>query len=201
MQTFLARCAVVAILGGGFAATGDLSAVVSRGRNLLETVDVPTVTDSEAAPPAGVMAPPSAAKARPAPAMAPAPASPPAAAVPPDDGRQPVDHRPPANGAERIELAGLRAGDRITIWLRTAAIATPLRLICDVINPTTGEVLVHGGGSAGPTARGVLTAATGLPTASLRRGDTIRVQRIGSSAASAADMLASGTIAALASGD
>jgi hypothetical protein len=201
MQNFLARCAVVAIIGGGFAASGDLSAVVSRGRNLIEAVDVPRGPAAETAPPAGAAAPAPAAKARPTPPMAPNPASPPAATVPPDDGRQAIDHRPPPNGAERIELAGLRAGDRITIWLRTAAFATPLRLVCDVIDPRAGEVLVHGGGTAGPPARAVLQAITGLPTASLIRGDTIRAQRIGSGAGTATDLLASGTIAALASGD
>lgn len=204
MENFLARCSILAIIGGGFAATGDLSAIVSRGRRLIEAVDVPAAAAADApaadaamapdapAPPAGNA--PRAAPLPPTPAAPTAAPSPPLPApVPPDDGRQAVDHRPPANGPERIDVAGLRAGDRFTVWLRTTTIGTPLRLVCDVIDPTAGEVIVHGG-TAGPPARGTILSVTGRPTGQLVRGSEIRVQRIGSGAP---ELLASGTIAAL----
>ncbi|MFN9368167.1 MAG: hypothetical protein ACK6CT_05290 [Planctomycetia bacterium] len=216
MQNFLARCAVIAIIGGGFAATGDVSHVVSRGLRLIEAADVPLPSAAEAAEPTAettaTPAPPSAAhEARPVP-LRPAPRGPESAAPhrpeaatpasfdphPSDDGGEPVDHRPPANGPERIDVSALRAGDRITIWLRTAAVGTPERLFCDLIDPPAGEVLVHGG--AGPSARGLILSTTGRPTVLLVRGGTIRMQRIGAGAALPTDLLASGTIVALAHG-
>ena len=44
MENFLARCSVLAIIGGGFVATGDLADVMRRGRHLVEAVDVPVRT-------------------------------------------------------------------------------------------------------------------------------------------------------------
>lgn len=211
MENFLARCSVLAIIGGGFVATGDLSNVVSRGRHLIEAVDVPAAPDDQAAKPQDMATdtvPERGATPVPTPAVSAAPAdrgsghrpvsAPPAEAT--DDGRRPVDHRPPTNGPDRIDMAGLRAGDRITIWLRTAAIVAPERLVCDVIDPAAGEVLLHGG-MAGPAARGTIHVAASGPDGSLIRGAQIRVHRIGTVAAVPADVLAAGTIVALARDD
>ena len=201
MENFLARCSVLAIIGGGFVATGDLAHVMRRGRHLVEAVDVPAAPADDAAASAGASAPPAAApRAAPPPRPAAAPPAPaPTVAAPADDGRQPVDHRPPANGPDRIEVAGLRAGDRITVWIRTAAIGPPLRIVCDVIDPTGGELLVHGG-TAGPPARATTLAASGRPTGSLVRGTAIRLLRIGPGGSASSEPLAEGTIVALARG-
>ncbi|MFN7811387.1 MAG: hypothetical protein ACK5SI_01840 [Planctomycetia bacterium] len=219
MQNFLARCAVLAIIGAGFTATGDVAHVLDRGRRLIEADDVPARPDAEpsAADVAGSTPPtPTPPIQRPLPtppaappAAAPVPAAPTpttlpatgqsAAATPAEDGRQPFDHRPPANGPERIEVAALRAGDRLTIWLRPTATGAPLRLMCDVIDPAAGEVLVTGG-PTGASVRGVLRSATGGPAASLVRGATIQVQRLGPGGGPAMTPLASGAIAALATG-
>jgi hypothetical protein len=63
MQSFLAKCAAVGIVAGGFAATGDLGRLAERGQRLLEARTVPheptaealaeTPVESAAVPPAG----------------------------------------------------------------------------------------------------------------------------------------------------
>lgn len=202
MENLLARCSILAIIGGGFVATGDVADVVSRGRHLVEAVDVPRAPTDPAAVPAVAPAPPVAApRITPPPHQTPAPAaSPLPVAAPPDEGRQPVDHRPPTTGPDRIEVSGLRAGNRVTVWLRTTAIGAPMQIVCDVIDPTAGEVLVYGG-TAGPPARGMILTGTGRPSGSLVRGAAVRLQRMGPGGSPTTDVLAEGTIVALALGN
>lgn len=204
MQNFFARCTVLAIIGAGFAVTGDLTHIVGQGRRLIEAADIPTPAEpaDEEAPepvPAGRPEPAPAAASDPKRPAANA-ASPAVAGSPPaDDGRQPFDHRPPVTGPEQLDVAGMPAGARLTLWLRTPVIVAPLRLVCDVIDPATGEVLVHAG-QAGPAARCVMLAAAGRPVAVLARDGSVRVHRLGADGRPVPEPMAAGSIIALAEG-
>jgi len=144
MQSFLAKCAAIGIIAGGFAVTGDLSRLADRGRRLIDATGVPT--DRSAAPetlpplPAGAAssaAAPSAsgAPSRPTPTPQPAASTPPnnaaASAVPVEKpwrlpGDAPADApvglpvsmpKPVSGGVDHVDLPRLPAGSRILVWV------------------------------------------------------------------------------------
>lgn len=132
MQNLFGTCVALALLGGGFALTGDLGWLLGRGLRVIHATDIPART-----PPTPVATAP--APASPAPA---APTLPPPVAVPP---RRVV-------GPDRLDLATTMPGQRILVWLDGAA--DPLAL--DVVDPATAAVIIHGG----PPRRATITGGT-----------------------------------------
>lgn len=115
MQNFLAKCAILAFLAGGFAFTGDATRIVRRGRGIL---DATTIPDTAAG--AGAAAPATAPASAPlAPATAPTGAangdispSPPArSAVATDDAASSPESFGPATAAETGPRTSPRPSD------------------------------------------------------------------------------------------
>jgi hypothetical protein len=165
MQSFLAKCAALGIVAGGFAVTGDLGRLADRGRRLLEASTVPSETTTESA--AGAAdAPPRVMDSTPAaeplpvsqPAIQPAAASQPLAA---DSGRAtpretlsdaPIGRTfvvpaPPVAGPDSVDLERLAAGNRLLVWVRRPGSANSNRttdlIALDLIAPHAGEALEH----------------------------------------------------------
>jgi len=176
MSNFLARCAAIGLVGGGFAATGDLGWLAARGMRLVNArtipseetpTDVPTAV-SAAAPavsPATPPLPPSAAD----PFRSPPPARP---ATQPD-----ADPSPPSNGPEQVDLATLRPGERVTIWIGRPTIARQPLIAFDVVDPTAGEALLFSPGMAARRVK-VRPARGGQPLV-VTKGDGIVVTPLG----------------------
>lgn len=172
MQSFLAKCAAVGIVAGGFAATGDLGRLAERGQRLLEARTVPHAPTTESIPETTVVsAPVTAAGAattfeKPLPAQPFTPAADPvpgAAAsaapasraaelfstpdVPPALGRPVAVPAPPAAGPDSIDVRHLAAGQRVLVWLRKPGVAAAGRtvdlLALDVIDPETAAALEY----------------------------------------------------------
>lgn len=158
MQTFLAKCAALAVLLGGFFATGDVAKLVEQGTKLLNATTVPEASLAEAFPSEPAV-PPSYRAAAPAPAQpVPSPAQPesqPAVAAmptapepaPATHPRAPLGHRvtrpvPPADSPAAIELASLRAGDRLLVWVGRSP-TTTIAIAYDIVDPAAGEALEH----------------------------------------------------------
>lgn len=147
MQSFLAKCAAVGIVAGGFAATGDLGRLADRGQRLLEARTVPHEPTAEAVtdtPIATAAVPPATSVTfeRPPPAQPFAAADEPgsatagstatalgAAASPaaglfaaPDTtatlGRPVAVPAPPSAGPDIVDVGRLAAGQRVRVWLR-----------------------------------------------------------------------------------
>jgi hypothetical protein len=171
MQSFLAKCAALGIVAGGFTLTGDLGRLADRGRRLIDATGVPTDGSPGHAAPAAAPAGPAPLAAAPAPAPVPAPtpagsAQPAAAAhaavapvkaqarplpgdVPPDApvGR-PVPPLPSSGGVAAVDLRQIAPGSRVLVWVRrpgAAALGHGDRelIALDVIDPSTGEALEH----------------------------------------------------------
>jgi hypothetical protein len=129
MSSFLSKCAALGLLGAGFTLTGDVGWLTRRGMRLLEATTVPSemATPSPETPVTAPIGPPAAGE------------SPGAAAadrihVPP----------PPGTGPERIDLASLRAGDRLLVWFAAAGSASGRRCVTlDIVDPVSGEALLH----------------------------------------------------------
>jgi len=159
MHNPLAKLALLALLGGGFAVTGDLGRLAARGMRLLESTTVPSEQSAtDALPPVPVPASPV-----PMPATAPSP--PPAAAsaqpsppvhliddespipVPAADALATQSPRLPApdTGPVAVDLAALQAGTRVLVWLSAEAGRPGWHrcLAIDVVAPQTGEALLH----------------------------------------------------------
>lgn len=120
MQNFLGTCLAVGVIAGGFALTGDLQRLASRGMRALQATGIP---DDDA--PVPVTAP----RGDPAPATA-TPAPP-----PPVTGRR--AHEDPA----RVDLAAVKPGERVLAWLGVAADPACI----DVVDPASGAVILHRG--------------------------------------------------------
>lgn len=159
MQSFLAKCAAVGIVAGGFAATGDLGRLAERGQQLLEARTVPNEPAAEptaepdlaaaGAPP--VPASPAFEKPQPAqpfsPSSAPAsatagaaapsaasPANPAAGLFPVPDapttlGRPVAVPAPPSTGPDSIDVRRLAAGQRVLVWIRKPGIVATGRTV------------------------------------------------------------------------
>lgn len=143
MQNLFAKLTALVLIGGGFAATGDLGWIAERGMRVLDTAEVamPTARD-EATPPPGVggefavsRSPAVPADPRPQPGAA-AGSNASGAVV----SAAPVQFKPPAGGPRQIAWSGLAAGDRIVVWL---AAGETRCLVLDLVDPTTGEALAY----------------------------------------------------------
>ena len=168
MQSFLAKCAALGIVAGGFTLTGDVGRLAERGQRLLDARTVPSETPAEpmteghAATAEAAEAPPSAA----APVMASQPAGQLANAVPPAApapvparalpsvplldapiGRAVAVPAPPAKGPDSIDLRHVPAGCRMLVWVRRSGSTGRSRstdlIALDLIDPNTGEALEH----------------------------------------------------------
>lgn len=166
MQSFLAKCAALGIVAGGFTLTGDVGRLAERGQRLLNASTVPSEAPAEPAdrddvPPPAAESPHAAA---PAPAVPPQPAgqtttsTQPAAPATPRAmpsvplldapvGRTFAVPTPPANGPDGIDLRHVPAGSRVLVWVRRPGSPGGARSIdliaLDLIDPNTGEALEH----------------------------------------------------------
>jgi hypothetical protein len=166
MQSFLAKCAALGIVAGGFTLTGDVGRLADRGRRLLdartvpsETPAAPTADGHDAIAPRATETPrtPSAPFAAPQAAVHPTTAAPPAASparpmpsVPLLDapiGRAVAMPPPPAKGPDSIDLRHVPAGSRVLVWVRRPGPTSRSRstdlIALDLIDPNTGEALEH----------------------------------------------------------
>jgi hypothetical protein len=164
MQNLLAKLAALGVIGGGFAATGDLGWIAQRGMRVLETVDVASAATAEepaaaanggaldasppcgspSGPPAPVSSPIAASPARAAPPGPVAPAAAPAIAM-----------KPPAGGPRQIVWTKLAAGGRVVVWLTSGGTRC---LVLDVVDPATGEALAYEAAAVSPEGRPLTTA-------------------------------------------
>ena len=168
MQSFLAKCAALGIVAGGFTLTGDVGRLAERGQRLLDARTVPSQTPAEPSPVTnGLDATPQATEAlqpaptaasqsagQPAPAAAPASPSPaptrPLPSVPLLDapvGRTAAIPPPPTNGPDSVDLRQVPAGSRMLFWVRRPGSAGRSRstdlIALDLIDPNGGEALEH----------------------------------------------------------
>lgn len=192
MSNLLARCAAIGLLGWGFAATGDLGWLAARGLQLVNARTVPS--ERAACDPLSPPPPPLADPSSPGTSAA----DPFRGAVPPrPTPRGPADPTPPLGGPERLDLATLRAGDRISVWIGTAGGAPQTAITFDLVDPVTGEALLMG--------RGVVprrvTIRGGDGTRSIvSRGDAIRITPAGHARQATAGGEALGPVTAIAVG-
>jgi hypothetical protein len=178
MHNPLGKLALLALLGGGFAVTGDLGRLTARGMRLLESTTVPSEqAAADAFPPApAAEAPPPM-----PPVVAAAPSPPPAAApaqpvhliddeapIPVPVAEAPATHSPrlPAPGTTpaAIDIATLPPGARVLVWLPASAGRPGWHrcLAIDVVAPQSGEALLHHEVTVVPGGRGSRT--TGAPS-------------------------------------
>ncbi|MEY3204228.1 MAG: hypothetical protein RLZZ21_559 [Planctomycetota bacterium] len=181
MHNPLGKLALLALLGGGFAVTGDLGRLTDRGMRLLESTTVPAEQPTaDAVPPTpaaeSLLSPsaPPATATSPPPATAPAQPSPPVHLI--DDeapipvpateapASQPPRLPPPGSAPTAVDLATLRAGTRVLVWLPASAGRPGWHrcLAIDVVAPQTGEALLHHDVTVVPGGRS--TRTTGVPS-------------------------------------
>jgi hypothetical protein len=170
MQSFLAKCAALGIVAGGFTLTGDVGRLADRGRRLLDARTVPSETpvDSLGNDEPG----PQSANSMPSPAVTRSPVAPPAIppAMPPAARPQPlaadpsrltprellVDApvgrafavpAPPTAGPNGIDFQRMAVGSRLLVWVRRPGAtgrARAMDLIAfDIIDPHSGAALEH----------------------------------------------------------
>ena len=175
MSNFLARCAAIGLVGGGFAATGDLGWLAARGMRLVNARTIP----SEEKPAAE----------EPAVAAATQPILPPEPAVPPpmpDPFRNPPaarpaipapDPSPPSIGPERLDLATLQPGERVTFWIGRPAIARQPWIAVDIVDPAAGEALLATPGMAARRVK--IRAARAGGSAVVTKGDSLVITPVG----------------------
>ena len=159
MPNLLAKLTALGLIGGGFAATGDLGWIAERGMRVIDAADVAGPADSAAPlPPADVAqnlaaaSPPIAASEAARPTV-PAPAAPVAPAPPLPAARAVM--KPPAGGPTEVSWSGITAGDRIVVWLATGGTRC---LVLDFVDPAAGEALAYEAAAVSPEGR-PLTAA------------------------------------------
>jgi hypothetical protein len=202
MSSLLSRVAAIGIVAGGFALTGDLGRLASRGMRVLNASDVPAPRSAEPAPVEQAAAPtltavPEAATPTPlaAPSDSPSGGGPgeaarPAAAAP---LIRAADLRPPAGGPEEVSLSSLSAGSRVVIWLAVRRGAGPQAFRClvlDLVDPAAAEALLYEAVSF--TADGRPAAAASAPrrirlageaaTATIRREAFLAYRSLGTAA-------------------
>lgn len=179
MSTILSRIAAIGIIAGGFALTGDLSRLVKRGLEVVNSRDIPAARSDDAEAAAQeIEAVTAAAETIAAGGLAPAakPAAEPAAKSASESPRgkpaiaRAADFRPPQGGIDAVELATLAPGNRVVVWL-----AMPRRsggrayrcLVFDLIDPASGEALAY---------EAVSFAADGKPQATAVPPRRVRLQ-------------------------
>jgi hypothetical protein len=170
MPNLLAKLTALGLIGGGFAATGDLGWIAERGMRVLAAADVATPSARDEAVPAvdvgqdfAFPPPPPVAPSTPVapPAPVPSPVSPAAATLPPaapaaaSRAATPAAMQPPAGGPKQIAWAGIAAGDRIVVW--RAAGGTRC-LVLDVVDPATGEALAYDAAAVSPEGQPLMAA-------------------------------------------
>ena len=153
MQSFLATCAALGIVAGGFTLTGDVGRLADRGRQLLDARTVPseTPTDQTTGGHEATIQATAVPQAAPTPAPTPTPA--PARILPSVPlldapmGRAVAVPPPPAKGPDSIDLRQVPAGSRVLVWVRRPGSTGRSRstdlIALDLIDPNTGEALEH----------------------------------------------------------
>ena len=186
MSNLLARCATLGIVAAGFAATGDLGWLASRGLRLVNARTIPSeqpTADPMPGVPA-VPAPQGAGQGAGGGFVLPGGVQPPVAAHAsgPEPARHasraPAEPQPPATGPDRIDLAALRPGERVTVW--TGRSGTEPRQRClafDIVVPATGEALLVIPGM--PPRRVTVRAASGGSATVLAKGASLVVTPLG----------------------
>lgn len=144
MSSILSRVAAVGIVAGGFALTGDLGRLATRGLDVINSSDVPPTPPPTPAPaPAPAHFEPAAGAAVAAePVAAPMNGPPTGHAV---VAKQAWFH-PPRGGLEQVDVASVAAGGRIIVWIaapRRAATGHGRCLVFDIVDPATAEALVY----------------------------------------------------------
>lgn len=171
MQPLLARIAAVALLGAGFAVTGDLRRLAERATRFLNATTVPTGGADRATASATAGQAPAASGAQ--------------ATLVPDHHRdaplgRPVDApRLPTATLDTVDLRSLAPGARVMVWVGspTATVAF------DVVDPVSGEVLEQsgsqpGGGPQAVSRRLRLEGMSTLPTR-IDRGGMLQLTPLG----------------------
>lgn len=168
MQSFLAKCAALGIVAGGFTLTGDVGRLADRGRRLLEARTVPSETSSEElaadspapAPSAPEVAAPVQSAVRQPSGQTPAAVQPAATGtrnqasassgfplVDAPVGRAVDVPSPPSRGPDSIDLRQVSAGSRLLVWVRRSSVTSRARamdlIALDLIDPASGEALEH----------------------------------------------------------
>jgi hypothetical protein len=177
MQSLLAKLATIALLGAGFAFTGDLRRLAERGTRFLNATAVPTggsnAVGAQPAPGPLPVAP------APAPTITEPPSAPPAVHRDAPLGR-PVDAlRLPTSTLDTVDLRSLAPGARVTVW-----VGSPTAMVAfDVVDPALGEVLEQsasqpGGGPQAVSRRLRLEGASSRPTR-IDRGGMLRLTPLG----------------------
>lgn len=192
MENFLPKAAVLAVVAGGFAFTGDLGWLATKGLRVLNAADVaaPSLGDAAAAvapAPMGPLAP------APTPVPAPSPAAAPVSPVPAADPVTPAavaEMKPPAGGLDQIAWTSLRPGDRVIVWLAAAGHRC---LVLDVVDPATGEALAYEVAAvaedgrpltaAAPPSRVVVGPPVGAAIPGIVKGGMLRIAPAGIAAA------------------
>lgn len=166
MQNVLGTGLALGIILGGFALTGDLGRLVSRGMRVIQSTDVP---DNEAPIPVAT-------------APAPQPAAPGLPAVA-------AAVRPLRRGLDAVDVSMLAVGSRMLVWIGHPAPSTAGEVRClalDLVDPASREALVTempppaaGQPAVAPAPpRRVLIAGSG-PAGTITRGGMLTLQSRG----------------------
>lgn len=161
MPNLFAKLTALGLIGGGFAATGDLGWIAERGMRVLDAADVaPSSARDEGMAPAGVRpefasAAPAPATPRPATGPQPTPAAPTAVAPAPTLPTVKAVLRPPAGGPRQVAWERIAAGDRIVVWLAAGGTRC---LVLDIVDPATGEALAYDAAAVSPEGQPLMAA-------------------------------------------
>lgn len=163
MPNLLAKLTALGLIGGGFAATGDLGWIAERGMRVLDAADVATPSAHEEAVPAADAGPefalPPQVPVAPPTAPAPPSAVSPIAPSPPSQVRAAAAPapalQPPAGGPKQVAWAGISPGDRIVVWLAAGGTRC---LVLDVVDPATGEALAYDAAAVSPEGQPLMAA-------------------------------------------
>lgn len=156
MRAFLARCAAVGLIVGGFALTGDAGRLLARSRGVIEATTIPQATDSAAPLPSGGT-PTDGRSAVAAAAPASEPGSSATAPASSERSGSAIDHAadaplgsapsrivPDRSARSSLGIASLAPGDRILVWLGRGSPRATAPLAYDVVDPATGDAIEVG---------------------------------------------------------
>lgn len=188
MQSFLARCCLLAVLAAGFVCTGDAARLLRTAGRLMNSTHVPGLTPATGArtdvahgnPAEAPVAPVTSAAGPPASGGAvplPLDPSPPATTGPDAPVSRPIGS-PPADGPAAIRLADLAPGARVLVWIGHGSRRDPLRpvevIAIDVIDPVTGEALEYRhAGTGGDDGSPLPPRRVRLPGGTVSRGGNL----------------------------
>ena len=147
MQSFLAKCAALGIVAGGFTLTGDVGRLADRGRRLLDARTVPSETPTDQTTGGHEATIQATAVPQAAPTPAPARTLPSVPLLDAPMGRAVAVPPPPAKGPDSIDLRQVPAGSRVLVWVRRPGSTSRSRstdlIALDLIDPNSGEALEH----------------------------------------------------------